>query len=213
MNLASIIIPTFNRPQFTERAIQSALAQSYKNTEIIVVDDGSNQQNKLQLEILSNKLAFTLLYQVNTGVSSARNLAAQHAKGKYFAFLDSDDLWAPTKLEKQIHFLTTNSQYKIVHCEEAWIRNNQPVPVHKKYKKQGGNLFSASLKNCVIGCSTVVIEADLFSKFKGFDENFVVCEDYDLWLQICREHEVGLIDEALTQKHAATLANFQKKKS
>lgn len=196
----SAIIPSYNRRQLLERAINSVLAQTHPVDEIIVVDDGSTDGTA---EFIRNKYP-----QVNTvtcknkGVSAARNLGTKVAASQWVAFLDSDDEWCPDKIKKQVHFIAENPNYKIVHTEESWIRYNVPVNIPNKYKKKSGNLFFSALDITAIGPSCVMIQKDFFDQLGGFDESFRVCEDYELWLRICSKELVGLVDEPLVYKYA-----------
>lgn len=183
------------------RAINSVLSQNYSHYEIIVVDDGSSDDTyELLLPIINtNKIKY--LKQNNLGVSAARNLGAKNATGDYIAFLDSDDEWLPNKLKKQNDYLNSFPNLKIVYTDELWIRNGNKVNQKAIHKKSGGQIFSACVQQCLIAPSSVLIEKALFYSLGGFDENFVVCEDYDLWLKISSLYEIGFIPEPLIIKY------------
>ena len=194
------IIPTFNRLATIERAIDSVLNQvACGGVELFVVDDGSSDGTS---ELVTSKYGsrVRLFRTENRGVSAARNLAAQNASGQWLAFLDSDDEWFQDKLKRQRDFIEQNPDISIVHGEEIWIRRGVRVNAMKKHQKRGGNLFLDCLPLCCISPSTVVLKKDLFFQVGGFREDFVVCEDYDLWLKITREHSVGFIDTPLITK-------------
>lgn len=196
--LVSVIIPTFNRCHVIPRAINSVLNQKYKNIELIVIDDGSSDQTEklMREEFFANKYIKT----DNNGVSAARNLGVNHANGKYIAFLDSDDEWMPKKVEKQVDFLESG-EHRWVHGEERWIRNGVRVNQKKIHKKSGGDIFNRSLHLCLISPSTVMMEKNLFIESGGFDERFIVCEDFDLWLRLLINHEIGFISDELIYKY------------
>lgn len=195
--IVSVVIPTFNREQVLERAIKSVLDQSYQNIELIVIDDGSTDNTK----DICSKFDLKYLYQKNKGVSSARNLGIQNSNGEFISFLDSDDEWHPTKLKKQIELMNLNPELNFIHTNEIWIRNNVRVNAHKKHKKGGGDQFLRSLEFCVISPSTVIVRKEIFETYGFFREDFPVCEDYDLWLKITSQEEVGFIEEELLYKH------------
>lgn len=192
MPLISVIIPTYNRLHRVFQAVESVLNQSFRDFELIVVDDGSTDGTAAAL---SERFASDIRLQCkeNTGVSATRNLGAELGSGRYLAFLDSDDLWHPNKLQRQIDFHQKNPQLKISQTEEIWIRNERRVNPKHKHKKPAGYIFPQSLHLCTVSPSSVMIEKTLFEAFGGFDEQLKACEDYDLWLRITPTHEVGLI--------------------
>lgn len=111
-SLVSVIIPTYNSAPYIVDAIGSVLAQTYQNLEIIVVDDGSNDNTREVLVRYRDKI--TCLYQENRGVSAARNRGMQHAQGEFIALLDADDIWLPTKLERQLRFMFEHMDVELV---------------------------------------------------------------------------------------------------
>lgn len=200
----SAVIPTYNRPEASIRALKSILAQTQPCDEIIVVDDASTDNT---LNILNGFKKENSLEQMkvvtlpkNLGVSGARNEGVRLASNPWLAFLDSDDEWTPTKLEKQINNLKV-SQCLISHTHETWIRNGQPVNQKTKHKKYGGFVYEKCIDMCFIGPSTSIIHKSIFENVGLFDEDFVVCEDYDLWLRISSKYKVDYVDEALLVKH------------
>jgi glycosyltransferase involved in cell wall biosynthesis len=200
-DLISVIIPTFNRSAVLLRAIESVLNQTYNNFELIIVDDGSTDETELLLSpyIKSGQLHY--YKKTNGGVASARNYGVKQSSGAWIAFLDSDDEWLPEKLSEQIKYLSQHPELSIAYTEEIWIRNSIRVNQKKSHQKIGGRIFENCLEQCLIAPSSVIMTRTLFNSFNGFDENFVVCEDYDLWLKISCFHEIGLIDKALIIKY------------
>ena len=195
----SVIIPTFNRAHLLPRAIDSVLKQTYRHFELIVVDDGSIDDTASVVAQYSDQLRYIRLD--NQGVSHARNVGVAHAKGDWLAFLDSDDEYLQHRLEWQVNFIENHPQISLVHGEEIWIRNGVRVNPHKKHKKFGGRIFQKCLQRCLISPSAVIVKKDLLSSQGGFDENFVVCEDYDLWLKITARFEVGFIEKPIIVKY------------
>ena len=196
--LISVIIPTFNRWPMIGDAVESVLEQSQKIFELIVVDDGSDDRSLDELKRYGSLV--TVFSQPRRGVAAARNLGVSLSSGKYLAFLDSDDLWFPKKLETQIAFMERNSEVQICQTEEIWVRNGKRVNPRRRHHKPSGNIFRASLDLCLVSPSAVMMTRDLFSRVGGFDEAFVVCEDYDLWLRIAVDNEISLIPDPLTVK-------------
>lgn len=195
----SVIIPSYNRYEFLKRALRSIYNQSLLPKEVIVVDDGSEDGTKdIQKEFPQIKYIF----QTNQGVSSARNRGIEQSSFEWIAFLDSDDLWESEKLAKHKAYHTLHPKTLMSYTDELWIRNNNVIKVPKKYQKTQEGLFEKSLSHCIIAPSSVCIHKSIFEQVGLFDESLEVCEDYDLWLRIASEYEIGLIDEVLIQKYA-----------
>lgn len=186
----SVVIPTYNRGYCLERAINSVLDQTFPAFEIIVVDDGSTDNTQEVLKKYSGDIK--ILSQQNKGVSSARNRGISEAKSEWIALLDSDDEWIPEKLSNHKRFYEDNPGLNIFQCEEIWIRNGLRVNPKKKHQKKGGWIFLDCLPLCIVSPSAVIFKKTLWQEINGFDEQFPVCEDYDLWLRIARYHEIGL---------------------
>jgi glycosyltransferase involved in cell wall biosynthesis len=199
--LISVIIPTFNRGDFLLRALNSVFSQTYKNIEVIVVDDGStdNTASLLQSYISENKIIY--IKQDNLGVSAARNTGVKKSHGNLITFLDSDDEWVPHKLQSQLDFLSKKPEIQIVFTEEIWIRKEKRVNQKMAHRKLGGHIFKNCVDQCLIAPSSVMLTKKLFDEMKGFDENYLVCEDYDLWLKISSLYEIGFISHPLIIKH------------
>ncbi|MEQ1636033.1 MAG: glycosyltransferase family A protein [Methylococcales bacterium] len=196
----SVIIPTYNRNQLLQRALQSVLAQTKPAFEIIVVDDGSEDGTASMLRQQFPQVA--CYYQSNSGVSIARNLGIQQAKGDWLAFLDSDDTWHPQKLNRQMAALVAEPGYRICHTDEIWIRKGVQVNPAQKYTKQGGWMFQQCLPVCALSPSTVLIHREVFEEVGLFDPQLPACEDYDLWLRITARYPVLLLDQPLSTKYA-----------
>ena len=201
MNLqsnVSVVIPTFNRGHTLNRAIDSVLGQTLLPSEIIVVDDGSTDGTE---ELISTEYSsVSYIRSENRGVSAARNLGMKAAKSDWFAFLDSDDQWLPHKLEKQFEYLSCNRDFKLVHCDELWIRKGKRVNPKAKHQKHGGYIFEQCLSLCAISPSASLVHRTLFDELGCFDETLQACEDYDLWLRICAVYPVLYVDEPLLIK-------------
>lgn len=198
MNI-SVIIPTFNRKETLKRAIQSVEMQSYTPYEIIVIDDGSDDGTKEWLK--DNYPNVKYIYQMNSGVSSARNKGIKFARGDWIALLDSDDEWLPSKLKDQANEIELNPAAKFLHTNEIWIRNGVRVNQMKKHKKYGGYIFEKCLDMCRISPSSVLIKKDIFDEIGMFDETLKVCEDYDLWLRFASKYPVHFLDQPLIKKY------------
>jgi glycosyltransferase involved in cell wall biosynthesis len=194
----SVIIPTYNRGWIIKEAIDSVLAQTFDAYELIVVDDGSDDNTA---EILDNyNSQIRKIRQANQGVSRARNRGIIASSGRFIALLDSDDLWLPEKLDRQISFFRNNPEAMICQTQEIWIRNGKRVNPRKHHKKLSGMIFEPSLNLCLVSPSAVMFRRELMDMVGPFDESFPACEDYDLWLRVSLCCPVHLIDEALVIK-------------
>ncbi|MFH0789293.1 MAG: glycosyltransferase [Pseudomonadota bacterium] len=196
--LVSVIIPTYNRASFLLEAVDSVFKQTCSDFELIVIDDGSIDGTAEALKKHHPRLIYH--YQTNQGVSAARNQGLRMARGKWISFLDSDDLWLPKKLETQLHFFSQNPPAAICQTEEIWIRNGRRVNPQKKHRKFSGDIFTPSLKLCLVSPSAVMIAGDLFNRVGRFDESLPACEDYDLWLRISSQFPIYLIENPLVIK-------------
>ena len=196
----SVIIPSFNRAKYLTRAIESVLSQTHIANEIIVIDDGSTDQTKALIEKnYQNQIRYH--YQNNQGVSAARNTGIKMATSNWIAFLDSDDAWHPKKIATQAQQLQTNSKLLISHTNEVWYRHGVHFNQHKKHQKKGGFIYEHCLPRCAISPSSVLIHRTVLNTVGLFDETLPACEDYDLWLRITSQFEIGYIDKQYTIKY------------
>jgi len=191
--LVSVIIPVFNRSSLLKEAIDSVLRQTFDDFELIIVDDGSTDDVRGVLNPYNDQLI--LVNQDNNGVSAARNKGISIARGGLLAFLDSDDLWMPDKLSRQVAFFRDNPDAVICQTDEIWVRNGRRVNPKNRHRKPSGMIFEPSLSLCLVSPSAVMIKKELFEEVGVFDESLPACEDYDLWLRISCRHDVHLIEE------------------
>jgi glycosyltransferase involved in cell wall biosynthesis len=195
----SVIIPTYNRAALVRRAAASALAQTYGACEVVVVDDGSTDATLEALGPFLSRIKF-LRAPENRGVSAARNLGIAAARGEWLAFLDSDDLWLPDKLTRQMAYLATHPETLWCQTEETWVRRGVRVNPPRSCRKEGGRIFLRSLERCLVSPSAVILHRRLIEDHGGFDETLPAAEDYDLWLRLSWRHPVGLLPEPLVIK-------------
>jgi glycosyltransferase involved in cell wall biosynthesis len=188
----SVIIPAFDRAAVLPRAIDSALAQAGPSLEIVVADDGSGDATPEILSRYARDPRVRALRLAHGGVSRARNAAVAEARAPLLAFLDSDDEWLPGKLAAQCALLR-GTGLSICQTEEIWIRNGLRVNPPAHYVKRGGDLFAPSLRHCMLTPSSTVMTRALYESAGGFDPDFPACEDFEFWLRIVPDHEVGLV--------------------
>jgi glycosyltransferase involved in cell wall biosynthesis len=199
MPKVSVIIPTYNRLPMVSEAVESVLAQGFEDLELIVVDDGSTDGTGEELNRYGGRVKL-LRHSENRGVSAARNRGIREARGKYIAFLDSDDLWVKGKLKAQVEFLDDNPQYPLCYTDEIWIRKGKRVNPMLKHAKYSGWIFEKCLPLCIISPSSAMMRKTLFSKVGLFDEALPVCEDYDFWLRVSSRFPIFFIDRKLIVK-------------
>jgi len=194
----SVIIPTYNRAWCLREAVDSALGQGFRGFELIVVDDGSSDETPQML--LGYGSALRMLRQDNRGVSAARNAGIAAARGELIAFLDSDDIWLPGKLARQVEFFRRHPEALICQTEELWVKNGCRVNPGRRHRKRGGMIFEPSLDLCLVSPSAVMLRRGLFDRVGIFDERLPACEDYDLWLRASCRFPVELIETPLIVK-------------
>lgn len=200
-SLVSIIIPTYNRFNYILDALKSVLNQTYKNIEVIIIDDGSKDNTKkiveeyIKLNKLNNVYYF---YKENGGVATARNFGIEKSSGELIAFLDSDDIWREEKISKQIEFFK-NPKVGLVHSHYSIMKESGEIITNKSIKQSefNGYMYQKMRLHNLVGTSTVVIRKECIDKVGFFEGEYSPAEDYDLWLRISKEYEFGYISESL----------------
>lgn len=192
--LVSIIMPSYNTDKFIAETIKSVLAQTYTKWELIIVDDCSaDNTDAVVAAFLSDTRIRYIKNKKNSGAAASRNRALREAKGKWIAFLDSDDLWTPTKLEKQIAFMKEHgyafsyTQYEEID-EEGKARGVR-VTGPKRVSKRG------MFRYCWPGCLTVMFDAEKIGLIQIAD--IKKNNDYAMWLKVCKKADCYLLEESL----------------
>jgi glycosyltransferase involved in cell wall biosynthesis len=198
--LVSVIIPTYNRAHTLKRAVDSVLAQTYSNLELIVVNDGSDDAtSQMMTGICDPRLQ--VIEQANQGVAVARNTGISVSSGSYIAFLDSDDAWKEEKLAIQLAF-TCCGGWEISQTEEIWIRKGRRVNPGLRHQKPSGWIFDPSLELCLVSPSCVLMSRKCWDDIGPFDPRLLACEDYDLWLRCATRYPIGLVPFPLATRFA-----------
>ncbi|MEF3697324.1 glycosyltransferase family 2 protein [Desulfolutivibrio sp.] len=196
MVTVSAVIPTFDRAAMVSEAVASVLSQCGAELELVVVDDGSTDDTPAVLVGISDS-RLRVAATSNRGVAAARNLGASMARGRYVAFLDSDDTWLPGKIERQLAYMAA-SGHAVSQTQEIWVRGGVRVNPRRVHLKKDGDFFRQALRLCLVSPSSVMIDRDYLRQVGPFDEGLAACEDYDLWLRMLLRGPIGLLDEALT---------------
>ena len=195
----TVIIPTYNRSCLLPKALESVLNQTYKNFEIIIVDDGSTDDTGLFLSELKNSRV-KIFRTTNQGVAKARNLGIHESKGELIAFLDSDDFWYPDKLEEQIKHIDEKvglvySSFVLENCQELKVEVARfSGSVEKEFYKNPTNVI------VIGGMSTAIVKKELLVEIGGFDERVPPpSEDYDLYWRLSRRTQFSYVSKPLSQ--------------
>lgn len=204
--LVSIIMPSYNTAKFISETIDSVLTQTYTNWELIIVDDCSTDNtDEVVKSFLSDDRIKYIKNEKNSGAAFSRNRALCEAKGKWIAFLDSDDLWLPEKLEKQIAFMEKNdyrfSYTNYIEIDETANPNGRSVTGPKKVTRHGMYNY------CWMGCLTVMYDAETVGLIQIAD--IKKNNDYAMWLKVCKKADCYLLDEVLAKyrKRSGSISN------
>jgi len=215
--LVSVIIPAYNAESTLKRALDSVLSQTYKNIEIIVVDDGSTDNTHEIIDAYDRLInSFT---QLNSGASSARNQGVRLAKGEIIAFLDADDKWHPNKLETQVDVLNKFPEIGLCSTKLKCVSESEAIKYSESDITDPSTIrieldFNKIFSNPYFGTPSVVMTKKHFLGCGGFDESFKTGEDVDLWLRASYKKGVAIVEETLTyvigkDDSLTQLSNFQ----
>lgn len=204
--LVSIIMPSYNTAKFISETIESVSAQTYPNLELIIVDDCSTDDTDAVVRpyLVDDRIRY-IKNEKNSGAAVSRNRALREAKGKWVAFLDSDDLWFPEKLEKQIEFMEKNNYHfsytNYIEIDEESKTNGKRVTGPKKITKHGMYNY------CWMGCLTVMYDAETVGLIQIAD--IKKNNDYAMWLKTCKKADCYLLDEVLAKyrKRSGSISN------
>ena len=204
--LVSVIMPSYNTAGFIEESINSVLSQTYSNWELIIVDDCSKDNtDEVVNKYLKDERIHYIKNEINSGAAVSRNRALREAKGKWIAFLDSDDLWEEKKLEKQIAFMEKNDYHfsytNYTEIDENSLPTGRSVTGPKRITKRGMYNY------CWMGCLTVMYDADAIGLIQI--EDIKKNNDYAMWLKVCKKADCYLIDETLGRyrKRSGSISN------
>lgn len=205
-DLVSIVMPSYNTGHFIGESIASVMAQTYINWELIIVDDCSiDDTDEIIKGYLIDERVRYIKNDTNRGAAESRNCALREAKGRWIAFLDSDDLWEPNKLEKQIEFMQSNgvhfSYTNYIEIDEESVPNGKRVTGPKRITKHGMYNY------CWPGCLTVMYDSYSIGLIQIVD--IKKNNDYAMWLKVCKKAECYLLDEELARyrKRTGSISN------
>jgi glycosyltransferase involved in cell wall biosynthesis len=201
MTLVSVVIPTYNRAEFVLDAIGSVLAQGYTDYEIIVVDDGSSDNTKNALFPFIQQGTIRYYYQRNQGEAAARNLGIAMSQGDYIAFLDSDDLYEPEKLELQVAYLLEHPEIGLVHSCFVKFDDKGRDLGYRNTAWFSGWIYPQILLywTTLMAIDTVIVPRRVFNEVGLFDVGLKMGPDLDMWRRIARRYPFGFIDRSLAR--------------
>jgi len=196
--LVSVILPTYNRAHCLAETLNSILSQTYKNLELIVIDDGSTDDTRQLIEQFNGNIRY--YYQENHGVSNARNHGIRKVQGEFIAFADSDDTWSPNKIEQQLAFFNRHPAIGLCFTDALIKKKNGKVK--EKYQVIGHNDdavygLNEVLQDPYFGLPTVMIRTSVLNATGGFDESLKTAEDLDLYFRVALHKPVGYLHQLL----------------
>lgn len=195
--LVSVVIPAYNAALFIKEAIESVLNQTYMNFEIIVIDDGSiDNQNEIIRTLMEKDDRIKYFYQENSGVSTARNHGILISKGEYLAFLDADDVWLPDNLELKIRKFESG-EFGLVHSSAKIIDDKSNITGQSIIGKEGDLLEDMLMwkETCIPGPSSVLVKKEVIEEIGDFDTNLSTAADQDFFFRVASNCTIGKVDK------------------
>ncbi len=209
MPTVTVVIPTYNAIDYLPTTLESALNQTFTDFEIVIIDDGSTDTTAQWLGNLADA-RIKIILQTNQSVAVARNRGIAESQGKYIAFLDSDDLWEPTKLEKQVQCLEANPDVGLVNVGTKNIDERGNYLATVMPLEIEGNVWQQIIEENIILCGSVpMIRRSCFEEVGVFDGNLLSAEDWDMWIRLAAKYPFGLIREPLVlyRQHLKSKSN------
>jgi glycosyltransferase involved in cell wall biosynthesis len=207
MVAVSVVIPAYNAARFLPAAVDSVLGQSFRDFEVLVVDDGSTDDTESVISQYRDAIRY--LRQENRGVAEARNRGIGESNGRYVAFLDADDTWSREKLHRQMKALEASRGRRVCYCAFEVRTETLELLSVQRSAREGPVLYDLLLRGNVVGTpSTVVCDRSLFSVVGGFDPYLSQCADWDMWIRLATVTEFLYLDESLVtyRQHRANMS-------
>ncbi len=199
MVLVSVVIPVYNMEKYVAEAIDSVLSQTFRDFEVIVVDDGSTDGSPAVLAAYGNRVR--VIRQTNRGGAAATNIGIHRARGRWISWLSADDVWEPTKLERQVEIVSARPDVGMVYTDYVYVDpegivlsgEHFPCPSTRTRRL----LWLA--RRCFINASSTLIRKDVFHRVGLYDETDRLTPDWDLWFRIALDYEIVHVPEPLVQ--------------
>lgn len=200
MEKVSVIIPTYNRADTIYQSVKSVLEQTYQDLEVWVIDDASTDDTAGVVEKMEDPRVHYFLQEHNGGAAKARNTGVKLADTEWIAFHDSDDVWRPDKLEKQMAYAKEHPEYDLIYG--AYLLHPVSgdaihVPADMPQNLLSGDMYRTLLEGNVIGAPVILMKRDVFWEVDGFDTTWECLEDWDFVLRVSKSHLIGYVEDVL----------------
>jgi GT2 family glycosyltransferase len=211
----SVVVTSYNYGRFVGAALESVRAQTAGDFECIVVDDGSTDNSIAVVETFLSDRRFRLVRQQNRGVSRARNVGIDSAAAPFIAFLDADDLWQPTKFERQLERFAAEPALGVVYTRRTIIDSSGRSQPCSDPPSPQGNIVGQLFRQNLVCFSSAMVRTEAARRVGGFDARLGLAVDYDFWLRVARHYPFGVIDEPLVAYrvgHGVNLSGRQRER-
>ncbi|BAB74770.1 glycosyltransferase family 2 protein [Anabaena sp. FACHB-709] len=213
MPKVSVVIPAYNAMKYLPATVESVLQQSFTDIEILIINDGSSD-NIIAWTAQITDPRVQVISQQNQGLSGARNTGIHHASGEYIAFIDADDLWLPTKLEKQVKCLDNSPQAGLVYTWTAWTdETGKPTGVIVASHVEGYVWEQMVVNDKISNGSSAMVRRICFDKVGLFDTELTSSEDRDMWIRLAAHYHFAVVKEPLTlyRRHSQSMSKNRPK--
>lgn len=202
MTKISVILPTYNRGYLLKRSLSSITNQTIEDVEIIVVDDGSTDNTESVVKSFDDDRIEYIRHEVNKGANAARNTGISESNGAYIAFQDSDDVWVPHKLEKQINvFEQSSNNLAMVYCGVCRIWPDYSTDYLPGEKGVSGDITESLVQSNFIPTQAALVRKSCIDSVGNFDERLPRLQDWEMWLRISKKYTIDYVDEPLVINH------------
>ena len=203
MEKISVIIPTYNREAKIKKSIESVLWQTYTDLEVIIVDDGSEDNTREVVESIQDRRVQYIRLEYNQGAGAARNEGVRRASGSLIAFQDSDDIWRPEKLERQMLYWQKRSEFSLIYCSIFFHEEGMEGYSFPDTDQEGleGAIFTKLLLSNMMGTPAMLMKKQCFMEVGGFDTSMKSLEDWDFAIRFSRKYMIGYVNEVLVDSY------------
>lgn len=200
----SVILPTYNRAHLVRRAIKSVLDQTFRDFELIIVNDNSSDNTDDVIKKINDTRIKIIQNSINLGPAGSRNIGIRNAQGTFISFIDSDDEWYPEKLRLQLEtFARSDTKTGMVYCKSCLVKDGKTKPYlpYRSIKNKEGNILPDILRQSFIDTPAVLIRSSVFNTVDVFDEELKILEDYELFIRVASSYNIKLTNEILLKSH------------